>query len=365
MQRRGRAGVALAALFAFGCGSGTDDPASREAQLNLFRDAIPANDVLKAQSPGDSAGKADGHLAEFPPLVKEEVTTINGLIQGQLSDIHALAAGEPAELGESRAVWGPLQVPGDIGWDFLVVERAPGAAGDRYADLPFRFRLVVSADETLDTTDAAYVRGASSGRGEGSIGFLVFDLDKLAAFYQANDPQWDPTYAPAGAAVAVYANDLDVDGDKVRFVATRFKDFVSGEVAGDPVTNANHFYGRYLASATGQELSFFDFLAEFDYGKDGTLDLLSVRLGHFDGEGRAEAELVSTGGGGGAIVECWDEGQTQTLWLEDPQPGDDQSACGEIFKEDLTTLGVPGLDDVDVDEIADCLSTGGAGATCD
>lgn len=360
MKRLGLTLLALATM-AGACAEQDSSPSYDEAQLAVYKDALPTRGQLEASRSTPTTATLLGAPAQYPHSSAEIIQGINGAV-GTTVDLLDLVTSFPPTIYNSDTkefVWGPWE--GDDYGYMAAYIKDTGDEGD------FRFEYAFlrgNSNDMASLTPIVYGGATPSPTNEDhGVGVAVWDMTADNNFAAEHDPNYNAATHSNGRFATLFGAGPDEDdaSKDVAFVVAVFRDFVpEGEADAEPV-DLDYFYGR---SVSGNEtFDFVDYEADWDVDNDDISETIGVRMAFYnEGTGRAEVDVV-----GGSlelnqrfdVIECWDTSLNQTFLSSTlSQEAENLSEaigapedCG-AFNSSLDDLGVPRLEDVDAELIA-------------
>lgn len=347
--------------------------------LDAYRAAVPAADRVEVVVPGPEAqagALTQAGDAELARLAVGSAVKINFPARAMVGLLRTIVSLPPSLYNsqEQRFVWGPWDNDDGHGRVFVTIER-----NDEGADFEYSYSFVRLAGRDLATAQAVIWGAATPDLDDpdAGVGVTLWDFEASHAFDEAHDPDFDPDAARTrGRFAQVYGQGTE-DGDEFTFNVAVFRDFLPDDAADDDEpADLDYFFGR-IRDEQDDRLHFVDWSLEGDlcdadaercFENDTEADAaetLGLRAAFINrGIGRAEATL--SGGDLSeelVVVECWDDAVDRTYMgvSEDGTMLGEEGACQGPFTDDLETLGVPSLDDVDADilEKMDCVAVNG------
>ena len=355
---------ALASLvLAPACSGGADDGIDQQL-LTEYRASIPSMDQLSVSTPTASQSSAVGDPAIYPASSYDIATGVNGSIADIIETMRFVVMQEPTLYNSATAefLWGPYESDDGMGTvAAYIVEAGP------LEDFQYHYALLRGTDNDVDGMTPVIWGGATPNPNNDDHGAGITMWDFEADYQFRTDNGLDTTDVPRGRFIAVYGKEPGQNGEEVTMAVAAFRNFMPGD---DPVAepvDLDYLYGR--VEADGNTLDFLDWQANLDVDDDPArpaAEDVGVRMAFLnEGVGRAESHAMNgdLDVGQTAIgVECWDASLNQSyLMFEASTDGNvdftvsdgDPADCG-LFQDDLTTLGIPALEDVPA-ELTDAL----------
>ena len=376
-----RRGVMLCAAMSLvgvaACGAKEEPTTNYDPELlESYRAAIPSEEVMQAATP-DGSGTSEGGLTQalvgdpaiYPQSARPVAEGVNKTIKDIVRTMKAIVAIPPTfyDAESKEFLWGPW--PNDDGVGFAaayIKDNGPNAEDFRYV-----YALIRLPTNKLEDGGTPVIWGGSNPDPDNEdfgAGVTLWDFEANFAFEEANNPEHGAL--PRGRFAAVYARQMDGDA-RATWVVSAFRGFVTEEEPDAAPANLDYFHGEYMDRDNAIRWLNYQGLIDVTDGDDdpdndapSAPELLDVRMVFAkDGHGRAEA--FATGGDVGAsenidallVAECWNTRAAQTwvgysaldsggetLWSA--QDGE-VSDCGPIFENELSTIDLPTLDDVD------------------
>ncbi|MCG8418105.1 MAG: hypothetical protein MJE77_09210 [Proteobacteria bacterium] len=355
----------LTSVVLFGCSDGTTTEIDQQL-LTEYRRAIPSIADLEAPMVEGST-RALGDPAIIPassyPIVIGINSTVAVLI-GLLEEIVKL----PPTVYNSETLeffWGPF--PNGDGVGYVAVYIRDAGEND---DFRYHFAFLRGIDNDVAKLTPVIWGGANPDENneDHGVGVALFDFEANYQFEQTHNPDAADLQLERGRFATLFGAGPDEDNtaNEMAFVVAAFRAFVPGNEPTAQPADLDYLYGHYANNAEGHTLDFVDWQSQFDVDDpaDNVVEDVGVRMAFFDaGVGRAEADVAngSFGNDTAQLTECWDTSINQTYLKLEATGGPVlvevglEEDCG-IFKDGLSTLGVPSLEDID-DELLTALSS--------
>jgi len=348
-------------LLAGACVAEEEAPNYDEAQLAVYRSALPTRAKLEARQATASTATLLGQPAVYPHASAEVIQGINGTV-GLTVDLLELITSLPPTVYNSDTrefVWGPYPND-DFGYGAAYIRATePGA------DFEFEYAFLRGASNDLATLTPIVYGGATpdpidEDRG---VGVTVWDMTANNDFNAQYDPNYDPEEAESGRFAALFAAGPDENdpNNEVAVVVAVFRDAIFKDSEDGLPVDLDYFYGH--VDGPEHDLDFVDLEADVDVDepKDGIAERIGIRMAFVDGgTGRAEADALGGSLASGQTfqaTECWDTSINQTFISGNVSEGGSSTEvqslgvpedCG-YFDQTLDDLGVPRLEDVDAE----------------
>lgn len=344
------------------CAEENAGPNYDEAQLAVYREALPTRTQLEASRTTPSSQALLGAPALYPHSSAELVEGVNGAVENTVNLLELVTAAPPTIYNSDTKefFWGPW-----AGDDYGYVAAYIKDTGED-GDFRFEYAFLRGASNDMATLTPIVYGGATpdADNKDHGVGVTVWDMTADNAFAAEYDPNYDAAAHGSGRFAALFgAGPDEADASKdMAFVVAVFRDFVpEGEQDAEPV-DLDYFYGRSVsAEAT---FDFVDYETQWDVDDDQIKENIGVRMAFLDeGTGRAEADAI-----GGSlennqrfdVVECWDTSLNETYLSEQLTQDGVSSQAGSLgapedcgaFNLSLDDLGVPRLEDIDAELIA-------------
>ena len=346
-------------LLAGACAVEDEAPNYDEAQLAVYREALPTRARLEAGQATASTATLLGEPALYPHASSDVIQGINGTV-GLTVDLLELITSLPPTAYNSDTlefVWGPYP-DDDFGYGAAYIRDAGESADFRY-----EYAFLRGASNDLASLTPIVYGGATpdpldEDRG---VGVTVWDMTAADAFDAEYDPNYDPENAESGRFAALFAAGPDEDdpNNEVAVVVAVFRDAVFKDSEDGLPVDLDYLYGH--VEGPEHTFDFADIEADIDVTEptDGIAERIGIRMAFVDGgTGRAEADAIGgslSSGQSYEVVECWDTSINQTFISGEVREGGESTVvqslgapedCG-YFNQTLDDMGVPHLQDID------------------
>jgi len=362
--------VLCSALWGCGDESNGYDP----VLLEQYRSALPTRSTLAASTP-QTVTRDVGDPALYPRASWQLVKGVNAAVAGIVDTLEAVTSFPPTVFNSETQefVWGPWDFENEPGMVAAFIRKEPEGADFRYVYVLLRgvgndlatYKPVILGTASPDPEDE-----------EHGLGITLWDFDASADFLATEFPDdYVADEVPHGRFIALYlsGHDPDAPENEVAWVVAYMRDFVDANAAGKLPVDLDYFYGHFENHAEELAVDFVNFEGTFDVTEpaDSVAEDIGVWMA-FINNGAGRAQATASGGSLGesgsiAAVECWDASIDRTYlsftgqddggaisYLE-PVAGT-EALCSMPFSNDLATLGMPSLDNVDPDLEAAMIS---------
>ncbi|MBK9072576.1 MAG: hypothetical protein IPL79_16485 [Myxococcales bacterium] len=346
-------GLGLFALSLGGCGGEDNAPTeSQQARLARYRAALPSAATLQAAVPEASASNVLGDPAEAPLAIVPIIHDVNGAVVDLLTVIETVTSQPPTVYSElsSEFFWGLFPNDDGVGHIGIYVRENPPGSDFQYS------YAIGRAPENAIAGFEPIVWGGSNPDADNpdfGSGAILWDFEANHFFEVAHNDNYDEQAGTRGRFVSVFGRGPD-EADASKTVTLVYAAFANFQDHGEPPVDAEYLYGQ-VDDGTN-DLRFVDIIGEQDFadGETEAPETMSLHAAFLNsGVGRAEntysGEAIADDETA-ASTECWDAALDRTYysWTLGEQTGGEgeESACGAIFSQSLTALGVPSLANV-------------------
>lgn len=323
---------------------------------------------LEARAPNATTSSVVGETAIYPGTSYDIATGINGSISSIIQVMEFIVMQEPTLYNSETKefLWGPYDNENDFGTVAAYIRDA----GEN-EDFRYQYVLMRGVDNDLATMTPFIYGGATPdpNNEDHGAGITMWDFEANYQFEQANDD--NPEATERGRFITVYAKGQDGDNE-VAFAVAAFRNFNPDNDPNIEPVDLDYLYG-HVDDPDGNTLDFMDWQANFNIDEEperSAVEDVGVRMAFVNsGIGRAEADAMNgdlEDGQTARVTECWDTSINQTYLRLETTGGTDNfehtegelTDCG-LFQDDLSTLGIPALEDLDqglmtaLDELAE------------
>lgn len=357
------AGCADLPQFGDALGVGYDD-----ATLERYIAALPDTEAVLAEEPSvqtPTSALSSGQPAVFARHGIDFTRAVNQPAIELTSLLRVLTRLPPSRFDEveRQFTWGPWAHPNGTGYLTLWVRENVGSSAFQYSYALVRSPGRESGDGTSVIVGGASLNGTVSAAG---LGVTLWDLDANLEFELAQDPGVELRQFGAGRYAMLYGHS-DSNRTQSHFNIATFRDFAPPDTGGGPVERhtVDYFYGRFRNDSGLIHFVDSDLTGDFCDAEparcfesnevEDASERYRYQAAYVRGDGGRAEVLVRDGDLSEPVgmTECWNERLTRTSLEVNKQQATTETvpggACAGVAAQPLEQLGVPTLDDVDVE----------------